>query len=132
MQISNLLNKGKNLLSMEYAYSFLFGMLGSMVIITIFNYLTPKPQKIAVVNTTAIVKEFVKREIEQNKSQDILTNETKKFGVSLEQASKEVADENNLILMPSEAIIAGSEDYTTAVKKRIKILIQKNQVEKDD
>lgn len=132
MQIRKILDKGKGLLSIEYAYSFLFGMLGSMFIITLFHCMSPSQQKIAVVNTTAIVKEFVKKQIEQNKSQDVLTNETKKFGVSLEQASKEVAEENHLILMPSEAIIAGSQDYTSEVKRRIKTLIRKNQVEKDD
>lgn len=132
MQINKILDKGKKLLSIDYAYSFLFGMLGSMLIITLFYYMSPVPQKLAVVNATAIVKEFVKKEIEQNKSQDTLTNETKKFGASLEQASREIAEENNLILMPSEAIIAGSQDYTAAVKIRIKSLIQKNQVKKDD
>lgn len=132
MQVNKILNKRNSLLSINNAYSFLFGMLGSMVIFSIFYYLSVPPPRIAVVNITAIVKDFVNKESKQNKQQDVLTKDVKQFGLYLEKTLKMVAKNNNVILMPSEAIIAGSQDYTFIIKKKIQSVSQKYQDEKDD
>src|SRR5437868_3450030 len=102
MQINKILSKENSLFSINHAYSFLFGMLGSMLIFTIFYLYAPKQQKIAVVNVTAIVKDFIKKESTQNKSQEDIAKETKQFGVTLEKTLKQFSNENNLLLMPSE------------------------------
>lgn len=132
MQINQIISKANNLFSINYVYSFLFGMLGSMFIFTIFYMTAPKPQKIAVVNVTAIVNEFIKNETKQNKSQEELTRETKQFGVTLEKVLKQFSKENNLLLMPSEAVFAGSQDYTLVIKRKIQFITQKHQDESND
>lgn len=132
MQINKILSKGNSLFSINHAYSFLFGMLGSMLIFTMFYIYAPRPQKIAVVNVTAIVREFVQKETKLNKSQDDVTKETKQFGVTLEKTLKQFSKENNLLLMPSEAVFAGSQDYTFIIKNKIQSIIQKHQAENDD
>ena len=131
MQINNIFSKCNNLFSINHAYSFLFGMLGSMVIFTIFYIYAPRHQNIAVVNVTAIVNDFIKNESKLNKSQEELTKETKQFGVTLEKTLKQFSKENNLLLMPSEAVFAGSQDYTSVIKNKIRI-IQKHQADKDE
>lgn len=132
MQINQIVSKANNLFSINHVYSFLFGMLGSMFIFTIFYMTVPKPQKIAIVNVTAIVNEFIKNESKQNTSQEDLTSETKQFGVTLEKVLKQFSKENNLILMPSEAVFAGSQDYTFVIKKKVQSIIQKHQDESND
>lgn len=117
---------------MNHACSFLFGMLGSMVIVSIFYYLSPQPKKIAVVNITAIVKDFVSSESKQNIPADNLRKAVKQFGMTLEQTLKVVAKENNVILMPSEAVMSGSQDYTSIIKKKIQLNNKQNQANKDD
>lgn len=132
MQINKILSKGSSLFSINHAYSFLFGMLGSMLIFTIFYLYAPKQQKIAVVNATAIVKDFIKNESAHNKSQEDIAKETKQFGVTLEKTLKQFSSENNLILMPSEAVFAGGQDYTSIIRNKTKTIIKNYQVEKDD
>lgn len=132
MQINKILSKCISLFSINHAYSFLSGMLGSMLIFTIFYLYAPKPQKIGVVNVTAIVKDFIKKESTQNKSQDDIAKETKKFGVTLEKTLKQFSSENNLVLMPSEAVFAGAQDYTSIIRSKTQSIVKSYQVEKDD
>ena len=127
MQISKILSKGNSLFSINHAYSFLFGMLGSMIIFTIFYLYAPKPQKIGFVNVTTIVKDFIKKESTQNKSQDDIAKK-QKFGVTLEKTLKQFSSENNLVLMPSEAVFAGIRLYIYYKNKQtiIKIIRRKD------
>lgn len=131
MQTNKILSKWCSLFSINHAYSFLSGMLGSMLIFTIFYLYEPKPQKIGVVNVTAIVKDFIKKESTQNKSQDEIEKETKQFGVTLEKTLKQFSNENNLLLMPSEAVFAGSHDYTSNIRNKTLIMIKDYQAKKD-
>jgi len=131
MQIK-ILSKVNSLFSINHAYSFLSGMLGSMLIFTIFYLYAPKPQKIGVVNVTTLVKNFIKKESTQNKSQDEIAKETKQFGVTLEKTLKQFSSENNLVLMPSEAVFAGGQDYTSIIKSKTQSIIKNYQVVKDD
>lgn len=131
MQIK-ILSKVNSLFSINHAYSFLSGMLGSMLIFTIFYLYAPKPQKIGVVNVTAIVKDFIKNESTQNKSQDEIAKETKQFGVTLEKTLKQFSSENNLVLMPSEAVFAGGQDYTSIIRSKTQSIVKSYQVEKDE
>lgn len=123
IQINQELKKNKTLFSIDYFYSLLFGMLGSMIIFLAAYHFYNKSPQIATVNITALVNDFIKTESKQNKPQDVLTKEVKQFGITLEKTLKEVARDQHLLLMPSEAVIAGSIDYTPLIKNKMKLSV---------
>lgn len=103
----------------HHLYSILFGMLGSMIILTVYVCVSPQPQKIGIVNITSIVNEFVRKESKEDKPQNVLTKEVKNFGIDLEKTLKRLSIENHVLLMPSEAVISGSQNYTDIVKNKM-------------
>ncbi|MEO8402136.1 MAG: TrbI F-type domain-containing protein [Gammaproteobacteria bacterium] len=103
----------------NHIYSILFGMLGSMIILTVFVCVSPKPQKIGIVNITSIVNEFVRKESKEDKPQNVLTKEVKNFGIDLEKTLTKLSIEDHILLMPSEAVISGSQNYTDLVKNKM-------------
>ena len=44
------------------------------------------------------------------------------FGNQLEVTLRQLAKEKRIILFPSEAVIAGSQDYTDVVNQKMKVL----------
>jgi hypothetical protein len=119
MQI-NKIKKYQHQFVINHVYSVLCGMLGSMIIFTAYYFVCQKPKEIAIVNITSIVNDYIKEESKLNKSQDDLTKEVKNFGRSLEKTLRKVSQDGNVILMPSEAVIAGSQDYTDLIKANLK------------
>lgn len=94
--------------------SFLFGTLGA-IIIAILTHFVDRPKTIATVNITKIVNAFINQERQKNLSKEMLKKETQHFGVQLEFALRKLAEKNNEILLPKEAVIAGSIDETDAL-----------------
>lgn len=104
---------------MIYGSSFLFGMLGTLIIMIINHFVvSPKPT-IGTVNITGLVDRFIKAETAKNLSPDILKQEVKAFGQNLERELKVFSTKNHIVLLPAEAVIAGSQDYTAIIKERL-------------
>ena len=71
---------------------------------------------VGVVNVTAIIDQFVKSKAHQNLSIEIQKEHVKNFGLHLEAALQTIAKKQHVVLLPSEAVIAGAHDYTAAVE----------------
>jgi len=109
----------KNILSdfsLHAAIAFLFGMLGA-IFVAIILYATYQPAPlIATVNITQLVDQFIRDAQQKNTPQNMLEKETKYFGKKLEISLKQLAGKNNLILLPSEAVISNAPDYTDQIR----------------
>ena len=99
----------------EKMHSFLFGMLGAMATLIIVHYISQPPSNIVTVNITGIVEQFIKDESKKNLSPDVLKDEVKEFGNKLEITLRKYAHQNHLVLLPNEAVIAGSQDHTAII-----------------
>jgi Type-F conjugative transfer system protein (TrbI_Ftype) len=73
--------------------------------------------KIATVDVLSITSQFIKEEA--NKSHTPLEREAaiKAFSHNLESALQKLAHSKSCILLPKEAILTGSRDYTAELKK---------------
>lgn len=120
-----IVNKIKNLSIWQseevslYGFSLLFGMLGALMIFLVLHCMEKPNTKLATVNITGIVDRFIKVESEKVSSPDTLKKEVKQFGVALDKELRIFSKENGIVLMPSEAVIAGTPDYTSAVAERL-------------
>lgn len=120
-----IVNKIKNLSIWQsdvinlYGFSFLFGMLGALIIFMLVHCMEKPNHKLGTVNITGIVDHFIKIESEKSISPDTLKKEVKQFGVALDQELHAFSKENSIVLMPSEAVIAGTPDYTSTVSERL-------------
>jgi uncharacterized membrane protein len=99
----------------HYSYSFLFGLIAAMAVFLISQQLQIKPKHIATVNITTIIKQYTQAEDKKKLSDTQLKNETNRFGKQLEATLKQLSRDRQLVLLPSEAVIAGCEDYTQLV-----------------
>jgi len=99
----------------HYSYSFIFGLIAAMAVFIISQQLQIKPKQIATVNLTTIIKQYTQAEAKKQLSDTQLKNETNRFGKQLEATLKQLSRDRQLVLLPSEAVIAGCEDYTQVV-----------------
>lgn len=102
-----------------FGKSYLAGLLGALTVFAVMHWIDAKPYKIGTVNITRMVDRFVKEESAKNISPDLIKNDVKVFGDALDTELKRVSEEYRLILLPSEAVISGSKDYTAMVRARI-------------
>ena len=122
MQVNLNIKKWLSFFTFNHAYSLLFGMLGAMLIVFIAHEMHPEQKKIATVNITKIIKQFTQTEAKKSISEEALKNETKTFGKHLEEALKTFSRKHHLILVPTEAVIAGCDDYTNVI---MQVLVDK-------
>lgn len=102
-----------------YGFSMLFGMLGALIIFTITHLYLKEDIRLGTVNITGLVDRFIKQEANKNLSPDVLKQEVKHYGMSLNKELQNLSKDKNLMLMPSEAVIAGSHDYTGYINQRL-------------
>lgn len=98
-------------------------MLGCLIVFIAAHLFNPTTSTIGTVNITGIINHFIKQESNKNLSPDVLKQEVSEFGNKLEVTLRQLAKEKHITLFPSEAVIAGSQDYTDAVNKKMKALI---------
>ena len=82
--------------------------------------LNPQP-RIAVVNITGILNQFVKMETQKKQSTDQMKERAKTFGSELEKTLKSISKKERLILFPSEAVVDGAVDITERVQKQLQL-----------
>lgn len=120
-----LIKKIKNIFILQgdsithFSFSFLFGMLGALIIFMIIHLYKNQDIQVGTVNITGMVDRFIKQEAQKNIQPDILKKEVKQYGVHLNKELQSFSKEKNLVLFPSEAVIAGSRDYTSIINQRM-------------
>ena len=82
-----------------------------------FVYCRFQTSSIGVVNITGIVDKFVQAEAKNNLLPEELKKRVQIFGTSLEKVLHDISVKKRVVLMPSEAVIAGAKDYTQEVQK---------------
>lgn len=99
--------------------SYLLGLLGALTVFIIILTVETKPQKVGVVNIIGIANQFIQEESKKNLPSDILKKEIQHFGKNLEKELKAFSQNHQVILLPSEAVIAGEKDYTALFRKQL-------------
>ena len=103
-----------------YGFSMLYGMLGALIIILFFNFFHNQEVRIGTVNVTGLVNRFIKQESNKNISDDQLKKEVKHYGITLNKELELLSKQKRVVLLLSEAVIAGgSEDYTAYINQRL-------------
>jgi hypothetical protein len=102
-----------------YSSSFLFGVLGALLVCIFANYFHSPALSIGTVNITNLVDSFIKEESAKNLSPDLLKKEVSTFGKHLEKELNALSAHNHLVLLPTEAVVAGSHDYTSLIRQRL-------------
>jgi flagellar hook-basal body complex protein FliE len=112
----------KNTINKAFIYQAMsplfFGMLGALLVQLIFNHhATPA---IATVNITALQDGFVRETAKQPISQEAMKQKVALFSQQLTQAINNVAKNNHVTILLSEAVISQGKDYTQDVANRVK------------
>lgn len=81
-------------------------------------------EKIGKVNITGIVNQFVQSQIKVNESDILRKKHIKVFGHQLELILQRISKNEHVVLLPSEAVIAGAKDYTEAVQQELKKILK--------
>lgn len=95
------------------------GMIGALIITLFVQLMAPKPT-IATVNLTGIINGFIQSQTKQHISADELKGNMKVFSESLNQVLHTIARKKHVVLVPEQAVIAGSPDLTSLVMERLK------------
>lgn len=103
---------------------FLTSLLGALLVVVIFEWTASHPKEMATVDITAITSNFTSEIKLQKLSEEELKNKITAFGINLEKEIKKLSEDNHLILMPKEAVIAGTPDYTEYLSAKLKNRIQ--------
>ncbi len=77
------------------------------------------PKKIATVNITGIVNQFVQSQAKLNLSSKELQQHVNTFGHQLQATLDIIAQKHNVTLLVQEAVVAGAEDLTPVVKQEL-------------
>jgi len=103
----------------DKSYAFLSGMLGALIVMCLTIWLTPPTNAIATVDITTLTNQFIQSERSKNLSEDVLTKEAAIFGKQLEKNIKQLAHQYHLVILPKEAVMVGSVDYTQHIAKSL-------------
>jgi hypothetical protein len=101
---------------LAFFYQLAIGMLGAFVmwLVLCCGHFKTDP-KIGTVNITGIVNDFVKSQASAHLSEQETKIKVEAFGKNLEKTLHQLAEDKHLVLFPSEAVIAGANDYTSYV-----------------
>jgi len=79
------------------------------------QWLTPRPMTIATVDIVKLIQDFIKKEQQKNTSEDVLKKEITAFGKALEKNIRAFSENHHVVLLPKEAVMGGSKDYTQLI-----------------
>lgn len=97
---------------------FCWGLLGAAVLMFIFH-LIEQPQRIATVDVTTLINEFVKTESVKTLTPTQLKQQTEVFGRTLDNTLKALARDQQLVIFPKEAVVSGARDMTPYVAQKL-------------
>jgi conjugal transfer pilin signal peptidase TrbI len=104
---------------LKITYQILVGVVAGMALMLMFWMIIHPKQQIAVVNVNKIVDEFIKTTANKKLAPEKMQKNIEAFGNKLENTLQVVAADKHLLLMPSEAVIAGAKDMTQEVKQNL-------------
>lgn len=102
------------------ALMMLSALMGTTISVVLSRVILPNPS-LATVDMTGLMYQFVKSEATGSASLAEKRIEVRHFSQQLETALKTIAQEKHLILVPKEAVIAGSQDITAEVGARLSL-----------
>ena len=91
-------------------------LLASLIGNGVLSYRALTPTRFAKVDTEYLIQNLVKEITAQNLSTEELKIHTKKQLAQLDQLLEQIAKQENLVLLPSKAVIAGAIDVTGQVE----------------
>lgn len=95
-----------------------FGMIGALIIhIMLFRH---TPLTIATVNITGLEDSFIREITQQHLPTAEMNKKVTAFANALNKTVIDMAKQKHVILIPSEAVIAGSPDMTEDVANKVK------------
>lgn len=121
--LGNKINDLYNLM-LNKGMQFLTSLLGALLIVVIFEWTANHPRELATVDITALTSNFTNEIKLQKLSEEELKNKITSFGVNLEKEIQKLSEDNQLILLPKEAVISGAPDYTEYLSAKLKNRIQ--------
>jgi predicted metal-dependent hydrolase len=89
----------------------------TLLIVLLYKSLSP-PTKVATVDVTGIVREFMHSQDHRAPSNET-EKQMKTFGHQLEEALQATAKAYHVVILPREAVITGSADLTALVKQQL-------------
>lgn len=95
-------------------------LINCVLIAGLLTFQHTSPTKIGMVNITAMVNSFIKETAQQSLSADEKQKKIAQFSDALQKVMTTEASEKNMVLIPSEAVIAGATDMTKEVMMAIK------------
>lgn len=107
----------------QHSHQLLCGLLGVIlfgIIIILFSYFSRSTTKITTVNVTGMVSSFVKETSQQNLTMEQKQEKLNQFGKSMQHVMDDMAKRKHIVIMMSEAVIAGSTDLTQEIMMEIK------------
>jgi hypothetical protein len=102
------------------ALMMLSASMGTTISVVLSRVILPN-QSIATVDMTGLMYQFVKSEASGSASLSEKRIEVRAFSQQLETVLKTIAREKHVILVPKEAVIAGSQDLTAEVAARLSL-----------
>lgn len=96
----------------------LTALITSLFINSLFYWATKRPN-IATVDIVSITSKFIKEESQKNHSNLEKEVAIKAFSHRLEAALQDLSLSKSLLLLPREAVIKGSNDYTATIMTMI-------------
>ncbi|HAT8125974.1 TPA: hypothetical protein JA337_03590 [Legionella pneumophila] len=100
--------------------SLLTALITSVLVNGIFYSALRRPD-IATVDIVSITSQFIKEEAQKNHSNLEKEAAIKAFSHHLEAALQDLSQSKSLVLLPKEAVIKGSTDYTATLMTMIKL-----------
>lgn len=95
----------------------IFGMMGALIVQLFFSFKSPT---IATVNISGLENSFIKATTNKSLSPSEMKVKVTQFAKTLNQSVIDIAKEKHVILLLSEAAVAGNHDLTAEVATRVK------------
>lgn len=114
--IKTFMQKHKALLMLGTS-QLIFGMMGALIMQLFFSFKAPM---IATVNISGLENSFIKETTNKALSPDEMKLKVAQFANALNQSVINIAKEKHVILLMSEAVVAGHRDLTPEVANRVK------------
>lgn len=114
--IKTFMQKHKDLILLGTS-QLIFGMMGALMVQLFFSLNVPT---IATVNISGLENSFIKETTNKALSPDEMKLKVTQFAHALNQSVVDIAKEKHVVLMMSEAVVAGHRDLTPEVANRIK------------
>lgn len=102
---------------MMIGVSLITGMIGAIIVQIVF---VKHSLPIATINITGMVQSYVQETAKQNISMQEKQDRINRFAALLTKSTEQLARDNSIVILPSEAVIAGSSDLTKQTKEMVK------------